>query len=162
MEIDAGRPVTSWQPVEPVAAAGLGSATIPTVRIVADRVTALGFCAGKGTDTRRPITGVDAWVGSGPGPFVPVDLAPLAAWTPPDPDSGRVFLASDGSGSVADGWAPGDYVFVVRHGPTVPDGDWYGVRIVASSSGAAASASPRASPVATMPRPAGPSVPAAP
>jgi len=162
VETHAGQPVSSWVPVEPVAATGPRDTTIPIVRIVADRVSALGFCAGMDAGVRRPITTVDAWAVSARGALVPVDLAPLAAWTPPDPDAGRVFLESDGFGSVSGGWAAGDYVFVVRHGPVATGGDWFGVRIVVSPSAAAAPSPPPVSPAATMPRPAAPPASAAP
>ena len=162
IEVDAGRPVSSWVPVRPVAATGLDAVTVPVVRIVADRVSALGFCAGTDAGVRRPITAVDAWAVPAQGVRVPVDLAPLAAWTPPDPDAGRVFLESDGFGSANGGWAAGDYIFVVRHGSVATDADWYTVRIVVSPSEAATHASPPVSPAATTPRPAAPSFSAAP
>jgi hypothetical protein len=134
--VDAGRRVYTWLPVEPVTAATAGSATIPWVRVVADRVSALGFCARVDPARPRPITGVEAWVRPAPGIDVPVDIAPLAAWTPRDPDAGRVFRLVRTPGAENGDWPPGDYVLVVHHGRAADD-DWIGVRIATASSGSA-------------------------
>jgi hypothetical protein len=156
VEVDAGRPVISWLPVEPVAATGPDAADFPTVRIIADRVAALGFCARVVAGSRRPITRVDAWAVPASGAPVAVRLAPLAAWTPRDPDAGRAWRPPAESTSLVGGWAPGDWVFAVRHGPDVTDSDWYRVRIVISPGAGAVSAPPPASPAAPTPRPTAP------
>ena len=146
IEMSTGRRLRHWLVVEPRAAGSPRDSAVPFVTIAADRVTALGFCAGADAGVRRPITAVDAWALSAPGALVPIDLAPLAAWTPPDPDAGRVYPQPDGFGSVNSGWAPGRYVFAVRRGPSTTDAEWYGVEIVAPGREPATPGSPVNSP----------------
>ncbi len=97
-----------------------------------------------GDKLKIPVSAASAPAPASAAP-VAVDLDPLAAWMPADPDRGRVFLPPAGFGAAAGAWAPGRYVFVIRHGPGPTDAEWYGVEIVASGRESATPGSPVAS-----------------
>lgn len=148
IEMSTGRRLRHWLVVEPRAAGSPRDPAVPFVRIVTDNLLALGFCAAFRPTARR-VASVEAWAVPAFAAPVSVDLDPLAAWTPTDPDEGRMFLPPTGFGAAAGAWTPGRYVFVVRHGPAPADAAWYGVEIVAPGRAPATPGSPAASPAAS-------------
>ena len=133
-EVDDAHRLQHWLIIEPGAAAGPRDPSIPVVRVVTDRLLGLGFCVGSGPDGLPPLAGVRAWAlapaTASSSRDVPVDLVPLAAYMPHDPDLGATYLPPAGSGGAAtQGWSPGRYVFAVGQGNAEGDERWFGVEI---------------------------------
>ncbi len=142
IETNMGRLLRTWLSIEPGTAAGPRDPVIPFVRVVADRVLALGYCVGSGPDGPASLVGTRAWALSGRA-AVPIVLAPLVGYMPSEPDLGAVYrppeaspVASPGTlpgtspAADAGAWSRGRYVFAVRQGSADGDEQWFGVEIV--------------------------------
>ena len=141
VETNMGQDLRTWLSIEPGVAAGPRDRAVPFVRVVTDRVLALGFCAGSGPPGPASLVGTRAWVLSDEGP-IPIVLAPLAAYMPREADLGAVYrppaatpAPSTGASpaGVAQAWPPGRYVFAVRQGSATSEERWFGVEVVAST-----------------------------
>jgi len=139
LEMRTGQSVQHWLSIEPGPAGSPLDRAVPLVRIVTDRLLALGFCVGSGPDGPRPLVGVRAWALAPEGPAVPVALAPLLEYMPRKVDLGAAYRPPEGWGGEAGqrgeadpGWSPGRYVFAVRQGPGQSDEQWFGVEVLAA------------------------------
>ena len=139
LEMRTGQSVQHWLSIEPGSAGSPRDPAVPLVRIVTDRLLALGFCVGSGPDGPRPLVGVRAWALAPEGPAVPVALAPLIEYMPRRVDLGAAYRPPQGSrgeagprGEADSGWSPGRYVFAVRQGPGQSDEQWFGVEVLAA------------------------------
>ncbi len=131
IETNAGRPLRHWLSIEPSVAETPGDPTVPFVRIVTDRVLALGFCVGSGPAGPGPLVEARAWALAPGGAALPVALAPLVEYMPRQRSLGAVYQPPPASGGAPDaGWPPGRYVFAVRQGPAQGDERWFGVEVV--------------------------------
>lgn len=133
IEMNTGRRLRAWLSIEPGAAGSPLDPAVPFVRIVSDRLLALGFCVGSGRDGPGPLVGARAWTLAPGGPAFPVALAPLVEYMPRQPNLGAVYRPPAASLDAADaGWSPGRYVFAVRQGPPGSEEQWFGVEVVAA------------------------------
>jgi hypothetical protein len=122
--------VISWMAVEPVSALGPDDARIPLLRIVADHVTALGFCEPLATDVPvESLSGaISMWRRVSDGTAERVE--PLRAAAPLAADAAAVFRPGRGE------WRPGRYaVQVLATAARARDGRplrgrWFGFEIV--------------------------------
>ena len=139
-EVNDGRSVRHWLSIEPDVAVSPRDRKVRFVRVVTDRVLALGFCVGSGPDGPTSLVGTRAWTLSG-GTAVPLVLAPMAAYMPSEPDLGAVYrppaespATTPGTSPAADAgaWPPGRYVFAIRQASVDGDEQWFGVEIVAA------------------------------
>lgn len=131
IEMRSGRRLRHWLAVEPRAAGGPGDPAVPFVRIVTDKLLALGFCVGPGSDGTGRSVAARAWALAAGSPARPVALSPLVAQMPREPNLGAVYRPPTATrGTAGAGWAPGRYVFSVRQGPAERDERWFGVEVV--------------------------------
>jgi len=131
IEVNAGRPQRHWLSIEPGAAGSPEDPAVPFVRIVTDRLLALGFCVGSGPDGPGPLVEARAWALAPGGAVVPVALTPLIEYMPRQRNLGAVYRPPSASrGASGAGWSPGRYVFAVRQGPAASDERWFGVEVV--------------------------------
>jgi len=131
IEANAGRPQRHWLSIEPSVAGTPGDPTVPFVRIVTDRVLALGFCVGSGPAGPGSLVEARAWALAPGGAAFPVALTPLVEYMPRQRSLGAVYRPPPASGRASSaGWSPGRYVFAVRHGPAQGDERWFGVEVV--------------------------------
>lgn len=131
IEMNAGRTLRHWLSIEPSVAGTPGDPTVPFVRIVTDRVLALGFCVGSGPAGPGSLVEARAWALAPGGAAFPVALTPLVEYMPRQRSLGAVYRPPPASGGVSGaGWSPGRYVFAVRHGPAQGDERWFGVEVV--------------------------------
>lgn len=133
VEANAGRSGRTWYSMEPVAAAGPNDSTIPTIRVYAEALQRLGYCAETTIGRLRPILGTEAWRVPATGPARAIHL--MAAREPgvTDPNLGALFIPpKTRAGTSPTAWPPGRYVFVVRFGPTSP-AQWFAAEVIAVS-----------------------------
>jgi hypothetical protein len=143
-------PFRTWTSVHPVVAPSPADPAIDFARVVADRVTALGYCApSTGGDRPPPIVAVEAWREDGAGHPLPILLRPAAVV--PGAASVAAALYGPPAGSVATTgtWAPGRYVFRVSGPPATGFERWFGVEILSPVDIAPAPAASRTPTVAT-------------
>jgi hypothetical protein len=148
VERSAGRAIVSWMAVAPVMVEGPDDPRIPLLRVVADRVTGLGYCAPATIPTAADALGTSmtAWLRSDDGEAV--QLGPLEPAAVLSEDAAVVFRLAGSS------WRPGTYVVQVL-APVAPAREgrplrarWFGFDITSRPGPPAAtpSRSPRASP----------------
>ena len=125
----------TWIPVTTTAATGPADPRIRYARLVAGRVTALGFCAPSDTapsgrlnatlwasGTSGPSTSADRSAGTGGPGYRPVATLGGAA-----AELGAIVSPAAGS----PGWPPGRYVLDVRTGPPADGALWFGLEVAA-------------------------------
>ena len=134
LERTAGRDVRTWIAVDPAAARSPTAATIPTDRISAGRLLALGFCPPLGVLPDSGAETVRFWRlttrGAG-GPVTgarPLGTPPLSV--PLRPGYAQLYGPPGGRQD----WAPGRYVFEVvgpepTGGSARPRSFWFGVEV---------------------------------
>jgi hypothetical protein len=133
IETHGGRALRTWLSVTPGDAGSPQDPVIPFVSVVTDRLLALGFCVGSGQGGPGPLAGARAWAIDAVGAAVPLDLAPLVAYMPHEPDLGAVYQPpAEPGGTAGVTWSPGRYVFAVNQGPATGDAHWFGVEVVAA------------------------------
>jgi len=132
IETDTGRSQRAWLSIEPIQATSPQDTAVPFVRIVTDRLLALGFCVGSGPEGPGPLVGARAWALAPEGRAAQVALAPLVEYMPRPPSLGAVYRPPAGSpGAASAAWTPGRYVFAVRQGPPGGREWWFGVDVEA-------------------------------
>ncbi len=131
----------TWIPVTATAATGPADPGIRFARLVAGRVTALGFCAPSDTapgsmltaslwqstvSSRSAVSGRPAGSGSqaGSGPVGFLQVATLRG-------TGAELGAIAQRAVASPGWPPGRYVLSVRVGPPAGSAAWFGIEIEA-------------------------------
>ncbi len=142
----AGRRVRSWTAIVPASASSPADTTIPVVDVVADDVSALGFCAPVSVTPRSVSWQATLWsvpAAGSPGPPEPVAAARIAA---PAGHLGTLALGGAAPGarlasppagragpSAAPGvvrvWPPGRYVMELRPVPPAEPALWMGVDV---------------------------------
>jgi hypothetical protein len=133
LEVNDGLLVKTWYSLIPAGASGPVDAAIPTVRVYAESVQRLGFCAGAGASPAGP--DASAWAIDGR------DRATMVALTQADDPGlanaglGWLFVPPVTGTGVARDWRPGHYVFEVGSGSRAADRRWFGVEIAAVGSG---------------------------
>ncbi len=107
VERSAGRAIVSWMAVAPVMVDSPDDPRIPLLRVVADRVTGLGYCAPATIPTAADAlaTSMTAWLRSDEGEAV--QLGPLEPAAVLSEDAAAVFRLGGSS------WRPGTYVVQV-------------------------------------------------
>jgi hypothetical protein len=130
LQVNDGRLVKSWYSVVPAIASRPIDAAIPTVRVYAESVRRLGFCAGAGVGSSDP--GVSAWRIDPSGRSMTLALTNADDPGLADAGLGMLFVPSaTGTVGTPGDWSPGRYVFAVGIGPRAANRRWFAVEIVA-------------------------------
>jgi hypothetical protein len=126
VEQNFGRRMRSWIGIEPLVAARRPALEdIPVVRLLTERLDAVGVCTAFRVES--PMVGVEGWRVANEGKWTEVDLVPAASLTQPDTAIGAVFAPPTGAGDAAHGWNVGRYVFRVTEASGDPH--WFAVQV---------------------------------
>jgi hypothetical protein len=132
IETNNGRPIKTWYSVAPVAATGPSDPAMPTIRIYAESLQRLGYCAGLAAGLPVAVTSASGWRSSPVGTPAPI---PLVRATEPgfdDSELGALFLPPPSvAGATPGDWPPGRYVFAVRTRPAPGDRLWFAAEVIA-------------------------------